>query len=150
MAYKKWLQTRTTEDRSLYKAKRSQAKAAVAKAKSACYDRVYQELNTRAGENNIYRLAKARHRATQDIEQVKNIKDSNHQLLQDDDAILKRWNAHFAQICREEFPHSPIPSGEPVLGPVPAITEQEVANAIKKTKNNRAPALTISLWKPGS
>ncbi|EYB97337.1 hypothetical protein Y032_0141g2212 [Ancylostoma ceylanicum] len=53
-------------------------------------------------------------------------------------------------MSNEEFPHPPIPSAIPVLGPVPSIQEEEVASALAKMRNGRAPGpdnLLSEIWK---
>ena len=137
-AFKAWHQSRIDADLRRYKILKSAAKRAVATVKAAHYDRLYEELNTPAGANQVYRLAKARHCSTQDIGQVTSIKDKDHQALRDSPAILRRWNEYFSNICNEEFPHPPFESAHPILGPTPPINTAEVHVAIKKMKNGKA------------
>lgn len=42
-------------------------------------------------------------------------------------------------MCNEEFPHPPIPAGDPIPGPVPPITVREVEKALSEMKNGKAP-----------
>lgn len=79
-----------------------------------------------------------RHRATQDIGQIKCIKDSNHVTLRGTPAIRQRWSDYFGEISNGEFPHPPIASADPVPGPVSSITVEEVEVAIKAMKNGKA------------
>ncbi|ROL42668.1 RNA-directed DNA polymerase from mobile element jockey [Anabarilius grahami] len=128
----------------------SAAKRTVATAKSAHYDQLYADLDTPEGENKIYRLANARHRSTQDIGQIKSIKDDDHQVLRDPAAILRRWSKYFSGISNQEFPHPPIESAAPVFGPVPPITPAEVELAMKKIKNCKAAGpddIPVEVWK---
>jgi Reverse transcriptase (RNA-dependent DNA polymerase)/Endonuclease/Exonuclease/phosphatase family len=149
-AFKKWRQTLADVDHRQYRNCKSAAKRAVASAKSAHYDQLYAELDTPEGVNKIYRLANARHRSTQDIGQVKCIKDDNHQVLRNPPAILKRWSDYFSGICNQEFPHPPITSADPIPGPVPVISASEVEAAIKKMKNGKATGpddIPVEAWK---
>lgn len=88
-AYKEWRQTHTPEDFQNYRSLKSAAKTAVAKAKSLHYDDLYTCLDTPEGQNDIYRLAAARHRSMLDISHMMNIKDSDHHILRDPAAILR-------------------------------------------------------------
>ncbi|MGL4506556.1 MAG: hypothetical protein ACRCUF_12565 [Aeromonas sobria] len=82
-------------------------------------------------------MANSRHRATQDIGQVKHVKDNEGNTLRDAPAILQRWSDYFAKISNDEFPHMPIQSAHPVSGPIMPITTAEVEAAIKKMKNGK-------------
>ncbi|RWR99635.1 hypothetical protein B4U79_01873, partial [Dinothrombium tinctorium] len=148
--FKTWFKSRDANDYLQYKSLKSAAKRAVAQAKAVHYDRLYEELDTPAGANKVYRLAKARHQATQDIGQVKHIKDENNQILRDPPAILRRWSEYFSKICGDEFPHPPIPHTNPIHGPAPKITTAEVKASINKMKNGKAPGpddVPAEAWK---
>ncbi|XP_046397773.1 uncharacterized protein LOC124164487 [Ischnura elegans] len=150
MAFKKWRETNHIVDCEQYRTKKSAAKRAIAKAKTAHYDQLYADLDTPGGENKIYRLANSRHRATQDFSQVKCIKNDDHQILRDPPAILRRWREHFSAICNTEFPHPPIISADPISGPVQHISEAEVDAAIKEMKNGKATGpddIPAEVWK---
>ena len=149
-AYKAWHQSRIEIDLQRYKTLKKAARRAVAAAKAAHYDQLYEQLDTREGANQVYRLAKTRHRSTQDIGQITNIKDKDHQVIRDPPAILRRWNEYFSSISNEEFPHPPIHSADPILGPTPLITSTEVGVAIKKMKNGKATGpddIPAEVWK---
>ncbi|XGW22691.1 hypothetical protein V3C99_005138 [Haemonchus contortus] len=75
-AYKHWQKTRVPEDLAAYRISKRLAKAAVAKAKNTKMDALYQKLDSREGEKFVFCLAKARHRATQDIGVVKSVRNS--------------------------------------------------------------------------
>lgn len=49
-----------------------------------------EELETPAGERQIFTTAKARDKATKDYTQVKQIKDENGELLSDQDKIKEK------------------------------------------------------------
>ncbi|ROI46634.1 putative RNA-directed DNA polymerase from transposon X-element [Anabarilius grahami] len=149
-AFKNWRQSLADTNYQHYKLCKSAAKRAVATAKSAHYDQLYADLDTPEGANKIYRLANARHRSTQDIGQIKSIKDDDHQVLREPPTILRRWSEYFSGISNQEFPHPPIESAAPVFGPVPPITPAEVELAMKKMKNCKAAGLDdipVEVWK---
>ncbi|XDV17916.1 hypothetical protein PO909_023707 [Leuciscus waleckii] len=112
--------------------------------------KLYAQLDTPEGANQIYKLANARHRSTLDIGQVINIKDSNHQVLRDPPAILQRWILYFDSICNMEFLHPLITSSAPILRPVPQISLAEVEFAVRKMKKGKAPGpdnIPAEAWK---
>ena len=149
-AYKEWHKSRSDANHQQYKILKRAAKRAVAAAKATHYDKLYQDLNKPEGANAIYRLANARHRSTQDIGQIKQIKDDNHQVLRDPSVILQRWSDYFSRISNEEFPHPPIQSADPIIGPAPSITTLEVEAAVKKMKNGKSTGpddIPAEVWK---
>jgi len=56
---------------------------AVSSAKSAHYKEMYGKLSTKEEENHIYKLAKSRNLASQDIEHVSTIKGADNKLIWD-------------------------------------------------------------------
>ena len=59
----------------------------MAEAKGRAYEDLYKRLDTKEGENDIYRMARTRDRKTRDFIQVKCIKDEREQLLVKEDEI---------------------------------------------------------------
>ena len=57
-----------------YKEWRQKAKREMAKAKKKTYDELYEKLDTKEGEKDLYRLARQRDRAGKDVLQVRVIK----------------------------------------------------------------------------
>ncbi|KAK6738396.1 hypothetical protein RB195_020483 [Necator americanus] len=136
--YKLWWRTRQTEDRDAYLAAKREAKKAVSKAKSDRYKAVYDMLDTREGERAVYRLVRARHRSTLDMEHIKIFKGADGAVLHRSGQILERWREYYNHLCNEEFCHPPIPTVPSVEGPVLPITAVEVSAALAKMKSNKA------------
>jgi hypothetical protein len=130
-AYKEWFKFRCMADHQQHKILKATAKRAVAAAKAAHYSQLYERLNRQEAANT-------RHRSTEDIGPIKQIKDDNHQVQRDPCPVLRRSNEYFSKISNEEFPHSRIQSADSNLGLVPTITTAEVKNAVKKMKNGKA------------
>jgi hypothetical protein len=63
----------------------------VGEVKGWAYEGLHRHLNTKKGEKDIYRMARARDRKTRDFNQVKCIKDEREQLLVKEDEIRHRW-----------------------------------------------------------
>ena len=70
---------------------KSAAKRTVSVAKGKAYDDLYQRLDTKKGEKDIYRMAKIRERKTRDVNQIKCIKYGTDRLLVKDEEIKGRW-----------------------------------------------------------
>ncbi|KAK6767052.1 hypothetical protein RB195_026530 [Necator americanus] len=135
--YKLWWRTRQPEDRSAYLAAKREAKKAVSKAKSEGYKAVYDMLDTREGERAVYRLVRARHCSTLDMEHTKIVKGADGAVLRRPGHILERWREYYNHLCNEEFCHPPIPTVPSVEGPVLPITAVEASAALAKMKSNR-------------
>ncbi|KAK6762963.1 hypothetical protein RB195_023610 [Necator americanus] len=88
--YKLWWRTRQPEDRGAYLAAKREAKKAVSKAKSDRYKAVYDMLDTREGERAVYRLVRARHRSTLDMEHTMIVKGADGAVLSRSGQILER------------------------------------------------------------
>ncbi|KAK6732507.1 hypothetical protein RB195_016716 [Necator americanus] len=125
-------------DRGAYLAAKREAKKAVSKAKSDRYKAVYDMLDTREGERAVYRLVRARHRSTLDMEHTKIVKGADGAVLRRSGQILERWREYYSHLCNEEFCHPPIPTVPSVGGPVLPITAVEVSAALAKMKSNKA------------
>ncbi|GJU90166.1 hypothetical protein Tco_1302589 [Tanacetum coccineum] len=67
-------QTEAQSRRGIRKQKR-EAKKAVARAKEKAYEDLYKRFDSKEGENDIYRIAKARDRRKRDLGNVRFIKD---------------------------------------------------------------------------
>ena len=67
------------------------AKRAVSVAKGKAYDDLYQQLGTKEGEKDIYRMTRIREWKTRGINQIKCIKDVIDRLLVKDEEIKGRW-----------------------------------------------------------
>lgn len=141
---------RTVDSWQAYRLARSEAKKAVAAAKDAHFKELYDKLDTRDGERCIYRLAKQRHRKTEDIEKFCGINDHNGNLLSNTFQVTERWRTYFQEISTKEFPHPPIPDSAPVAGPVRSIDKSEVADALQKMRPGKATGpddMAVEVWR---
>jgi len=75
----------------LYKNAKREAKKAVAVAKNSAYERLYQRLNAKGGENEVFKLARARERRSRDLSGVRFIKDEDGRVLVEDAKVQERW-----------------------------------------------------------
>ncbi|KAK4290566.1 hypothetical protein Pmani_036545 [Petrolisthes manimaculis] len=77
----KWDRQMDEESKQEYKEMQSTAKKEVAKAKDRAYEKLYENLDSREGEKDLYRLARQRDRAGRDVQHVKIIKDVDGNIL---------------------------------------------------------------------
>jgi len=73
-----------------YKAAKKVVKKAVVIAKSLAYDRLYQKLETKEGEKEVFKLARGRERKTRDLGFMRCIKVENGKMLSKDTTIKER------------------------------------------------------------
>ncbi|XP_063940524.1 uncharacterized protein LOC135149258 [Daucus carota subsp. sativus] len=84
--------------RELFKLAKRMAKQAVAEAKTKAYQDMYRRLGTNEGVNEIFKLAKARNKRSQDIGAVRYIKDEGDRVLLYDGDIIARWGRYFSEL----------------------------------------------------
>ncbi|ETN79816.1 hypothetical protein NECAME_09615 [Necator americanus] len=142
--YKLWWRTRQPEDRDAYLAAKREAKKVVSKAKSDRYKAVYDMLDTREFERAVYRLVRARHRSTLDMEHTKIVKGADGAVLRRAGQIVERWRECYNHLCNEEFCHPPIATVPSVEGPVLPITAVEVKG---RTPDVWQTSVTVPVWK---
>ncbi|PWZ04046.1 DNA mismatch repair protein MSH5 [Zea mays] len=137
-----------------YRIAKKSAKRAVSRARGQAYDDLYQRLNTKQGEKDIYRMAKIRERKTRDVNQVKCIKDEANQLLVKNEEMKNRWKEYFNKLFNGGNESSTIELDEPFddnnRGFVRRIQEYEVKEALKRMKVGKAmgpDGIPIEVWR---
>jgi hypothetical protein len=63
----------------------------VSEARGQAYAELYQKLDTKEGENDVYKMANLREKKTRNFNQVKCFKDEIDRFLVKDDEIKNRW-----------------------------------------------------------
>ena len=133
-----------------YKKANKEAKKAVAIAKEAVYKDLYKSLEGAEGEKRAIRIAKQKNRESQDVYQVKLIKNADGNILTDEGEIKERWRSYFENLMnieneRERRMIEPSKETE-----VPQVDEEEVKTAMKKMKRGKAVGtdnITIEAWR---
>lgn len=95
MAKNKWEESKLDVDREAYKICCKEAKRMVAVAKSEGYDHLYEELDTKEGQEKIFKLAKSRNKSTKDITHIRQMKDDRGTVLRNEKDISARWIQYF-------------------------------------------------------
>ena len=101
VSYLAWHNSKCSESRKKYVNARATAKKAVSEAKARVLDDVYKKLDTKGGEKEMYKLAKARERRIRDVIQVKCIKGEDGHVLVSDEQIVERWHLYFSQLYND-------------------------------------------------
>ena len=121
-----------------YKRLKKEAKKAVARAKEKAWKKWYDKLETKEGEDQIYRIAKNRAKQKKDITQVAVIKDKEGNILIEEMKIKRRWHEYFKELLNEENERDELEKVEVVSGPVEEFSEEEVKNAVREMKTGKA------------
>ncbi|XP_071674312.1 uncharacterized protein [Lolium perenne] len=133
---------RSAANMEKYKVAKKAAKRAVSEARGRAYEDLYQRLNTKEGERDIYKMAKFRERKTRDVDEVKCIKDGDDQLLVKDEAIKRRWREYFDNLYNGEAESSTIELDDSFddtsMCFVRRIQESEVKEALRRMKGGKA------------
>ncbi|KAK1669375.1 hypothetical protein QYE76_057534 [Lolium multiflorum] len=133
---------RSAANMEKYKVVKKAAKRAVSEARGRAYEDLYQRLNTKEGERDIYKMAKFRERKTRDVNEVKCIKDEDDQLLVKDEAIKRRWREYFDNLYNGEAESSTIELDDSFddtsMCFVRRIQESEVKEALRRMKGGKA------------
>ncbi|KAK3537114.1 hypothetical protein QTP70_002125 [Hemibagrus guttatus] len=147
LAKKKWDMDRTEENRQEYKELQRRVKREVSKAKQKAYDELY----TREGEKDLYRLARQRDRDGKDVQQVRVIKDRDGRVLTSEENVQRRWKEHFEELMNEENEREKRVEGvNSVEQKVDKIRKDEVRKALKRMKSGKAVGpddIPVEVWK---
>jgi hypothetical protein len=137
-----------------YKVAKKTTKRKVSEKRGRMSNGLYQRLNTKRGEKDIYKMTKSRERKTKTIIQVKRIKYETWRLLTKDEEIKNKWREYFDKIFNEDG-GSPsivldISSDDLNKHFVCRIQEYEVKDAFKKINGGKTMGLDeipILVWK---
>jgi hypothetical protein len=142
--FKAMYSDKTDEAVKNYKIAKKEAKKAVSEAKGKAYESLYNKLDSKEGQNDIFRLAKARERKTRDLTQVKCIKDEDGRVLVQDHDIKNRWEQYFQNLFNKQSSSDIIlgdlASSETYLnrGSYRRIQRKEVEEALKAMKPGKS------------
>ena len=62
----------------------------------------YMILDTKEGETTLYRLARQRHQAGNDVQQVRMMKNKDGNVMPDEESVLRIWNEYYKRLMNEE------------------------------------------------
>jgi hypothetical protein len=102
---------RSADNIEQYKVAKKTTKRVVSEARDQMYDGLYQRLDMKEWEKDIYRMTKSKERKMRDIIQVKCIKNATKRLLTKDEDIKNRWREYFDKLFNEDSGSSSIELG---------------------------------------
>ena len=94
-AKKVWNTMRDDASKLRYKTARKQAKRKVSKARNKAYEELYKKLESKEGENELFKVTKQRNRQTKDVQQVRIIKSKTGEILMEEEKVKQRWKEYF-------------------------------------------------------
>ena len=100
---KAWDTIRDDASKLANKTARKQAKRDVAKARNKTYKELYEKLETKEGENKVFKIAKQRNRQSKDVQQVRVIKSKTGETLMEE-KVKQRWKEYFDNLLNQENP----------------------------------------------
>ena len=89
------------ENYERHKKAKKYVKKVVSNAKCKAHDHLCNKLETREGENDIFKLGKIRERKSRDLDRVKYIKSNDQNVLVKDNDINERWREYFSLLLNE-------------------------------------------------
>jgi len=140
--------SKTVEEKEInrvkYKIVKKAAKKTVAVGKNNAYERLYQRLNSKKGQNEIFKLVKVREILTRDFYSMKCIKDEDGELLVEDTKVQERWQNYFYKLFNEERFHVSqnnehlAQEGQQNSRPCRLISNEEAKKVLRKMKVEKA------------
>ena len=104
--FKVLMESRTEEEVEFntvqYRNAKKEAKKAMAIAENNAYERLYHRINTKGGENGVFKLARARERRSRDLSGVRCIKDEDGRVLVEDAKVQESWQGYFCKLFNGE------------------------------------------------
>ena len=114
------------------------------------YRDMYKSLEEQGGVNTAIRIAKCRKKRSEDVSQIRCIKNKDGEVLLDDDKIKGRWKEYFEELLNVENDRIQRDVQQREIRDVQAISEEEVRDAMRKMENNKAVGpdnIPIEAWK---
>ena len=138
-AKKVWDTIRDDANKLPNKIARKQAKREVAKTRNKAYEELYEKLETKEGENELYKIAKQKNRQSKDVQQVRVIKSKTGEMLMKEEKVKQRWKEYFDNLLNLENPKERREMRtEERKRDVEDISGEEVRTGLKKMKNRKA------------
>ena len=122
-----------------YKTARKQAKRKVAKTRNKGYEELYKKLETKKGENEVFKIAKQRNKQSKDVQQVRVVKSKTGKILMEKEKVKQRWKKYFDNLINCEKPRERKETrAERRERDVDNISEEEVMTGLRKIKKGKA------------
>ena len=99
----------------------------------------------------MYRLARQRHQAGKDVQQVRMMKDKDGNVMTDEESVLRIWKEYYTGLMNEENERERREiDGERVNLEVESVSKEEVMENMQRMKNGKAVGpddIPVEVWK---
>ena len=99
----------------------------------------------------MYRLARQRHQAGKDVQQVRMMKDKDGNVMTDEESVLRMWKEYYMGLMNEENERERREiDGERVNLEVESVSKEEVMENMQRMKNGKAVGpddIPVEVWK---
>ena len=99
---KAWDTNRDDASKLAYKTARKQAKREVAKTRNKAYEEMYKKLETKEGENEVFKIAKQRNRQIKNVQQVRVINSKTEEILMKEKKVKQGWKEYFENLLNHK------------------------------------------------
>ena len=122
----------------------------MAKARNKEYEELYEKLETKEEENEVFKIAKQRNRQSKDVQQVRVIKSKTGEILMEEEKVKQRWKEYFDNLFKQENPREKRERRtEERERDVEDISEEEVRTGLRKIKKEKAQGsddISVEAW----
>ena len=73
------------------------------KTRNKAYKELYEKLETKKGQNELFKIAKQRNRQSKNVQQVRVIKSKTGEMLMEEQ-VKQRWKEYFDNLLNQENP----------------------------------------------
>jgi len=137
-----------------YKLAKKKAKKAVQNARAKVYREVYEKLNTKEVEKDIYRITRIRERKTKDLCTVRCVKDEDQKVLVRDEEIKERCRKYFDTLFNgsstQDLGELTIQYQDMNRNYMRIINEFEIKEVLKRIKSRKVvgpDGIPIEVWR---
>ena len=154
ICYRNLGKNRDIESFEKYKLAKKEANKVVKEARAKVYKDIYNRLDSKDREKDIYRIAQIREKKTRDLGTIMCIKDYNHKILVNDKDIKERLKEYFDKLSNgnhaQDVDDLIIPSENLNRDFMCRIRPCEVKETLRRMKTQKMvdpDAILIEVWK---
>ena len=154
ICYRNLGKNRDTESFGKYKLAKKDANKAIKEGRAKVFKDIFDKLDSKDGEKDIYRIARMRKKKTRDLSTIKCIKDYEHKVLVNDKDIKEILREYFDKLFNSNYTQDvgdlTILSKDLNHEFMHRIRPYEVKDALHQMKTRKAigpDAIPIEVWK---